>query len=90
MEEEKTRLKYTMSYYYYAANYFYMIVGAQNITAWFQAPHVKYTVYLILRLKSSGAKRVMRQNKKIQFLLVFCMQCTSPMLCKNIFPQNEL
>ena len=41
-----------------------------------------------LHLKSSGAKRVMRQKNR-GFVGV-CKQCTSPMLCQNIFTQNEL
>ena len=40
-------------------------------------------------MKSLGAKRVMRQQKNPVFV-VFCKQCTSPRLCKNISPQNEL
>ena len=42
-------------------------------------------------LKSLGAKRVMRQNKTIGFSFVLASNVlASPMLCQNIFPQNEL
>ena len=50
--------------------------------------YLRFNVYIYM--KSSGAKRVMRQNKKNPVFVGFCKQCTSPMLCQNIFPQNEI
>ena len=58
-----------------------------------QLSHIEFTkVFPILSIKYDEFRRKTSYapKQKNPVFVGFCKQCTSPMLCKNSFPQNEL